>query len=105
LLEQAVDELPTDFRLVFMLREVEGCSIEETAIQLDILPATVKSRHYRACRLLRQTLGVRVSAVLQDTFPFLGTRCAGVTDRVLERLDILMRRTASTSSRRRLDQV
>jgi RNA polymerase sigma factor (sigma-70 family) len=89
LLEQAVDDLPTDFRLVFLLREVEGCSIEETATQLDILPATVKTRHYRACRLLRHALGTRLSAALQDTFPFLGARCAIMTDRVLEKLDVL----------------
>jgi len=89
LLEHAVDELPTDFRLVFLFREVEGCSIEETAAALDILPATVKTRHHRACRLLRHALGARLSAALRDTFPFLGDRCAAVTDRVLEKLDRL----------------
>lgn len=87
LLERAVDELPESFRLVFMLREVEGCSIEETAAQLGIRPATVKTRHHRARRLLRAALDRRLAAGLGDAFAFLGRRCAAVTERVLARLD------------------
>ncbi|GGF04425.1 RNA polymerase sigma factor [Aliidongia dinghuensis] len=89
LLEQAVDELPPDFRVAFLLREVEGCSIEETAAVLDIRPATVKTRHHRACRLLRHALDARLSTALRDTFPFLGARCSTVTDRVMAKLDRL----------------
>ena len=76
----------TDFRLVFLLREVEGCSVEETAAQLDLLPATVKTRLHRARRLLRKALDARLSEVLYDAFPFLGQRCEAITRRVLARL-------------------
>jgi RNA polymerase sigma-70 factor (ECF subfamily) len=86
LLERAVDEVPLDFRLVFLLREVEGCSIEETAIQLGLKPATVKTRHHRARQMLRATLDRQLKDALRDTFPFLGARCAAITERVLERL-------------------
>ena len=44
ILERAVDALPEPFRLVFVLREVEGLSIEEAASLLAILPETVKTR-------------------------------------------------------------
>ena len=87
LLEHAIDDLPENFRLVFMLREVEGCSIEETAVQLGIPPATVKTRHHRARRLLRTALDKRLAQGLGDTFAFMGQRCAAVTERVLARLE------------------
>ena len=38
LLEQAIADLPEAFRIVFMLREVEGLSVEETADALQIAP-------------------------------------------------------------------
>jgi RNA polymerase sigma-70 factor (ECF subfamily) len=48
LIEQAIDDLPPSFRIVFVLREIEGLSVEETAGQLGLNPATVKTRLYRA---------------------------------------------------------
>lgn len=86
LMEKAIDCLPAGFRVVFMLRDVEGCSIEETAAQLNIAPATVKTRLHRARRMLREHLEAKLAAGMTDVFPFLGTRCAGVAQRVLERL-------------------
>src|SRR5438309_3576006 len=44
LLEQAVGQLPDTFRTVFVLREVEGLSSEETAEVLGVAVATVKTR-------------------------------------------------------------
>lgn len=86
LLEGAVDDLPEHFRTVFILREVEGCSIEETAEALGVQPATVKTRLHRAKALLRQALDERLAPTLAETFPFLGSRCAAITARVMARL-------------------
>jgi RNA polymerase sigma-70 factor (ECF subfamily) len=44
LLEQSIGALLEPFREVFMLREVEGLSIEETAQVLSLAPDTVKTR-------------------------------------------------------------
>src|SRR5690349_8528189 len=44
LLEAAVADLPDPFRLVLMLRDVDGLSVEETAEILQISPQTVKTR-------------------------------------------------------------
>jgi RNA polymerase sigma-70 factor, ECF subfamily len=44
LVEQAADNLPEAFRLVFVTRVIEGMSIEETAELLGIKPETVKTR-------------------------------------------------------------
>lgn len=86
LLEEAVDRLPEIFRTVFVLRDVEGLSVEETAAQLSIRAETVKTRLHRARRLMRAAIAERLVASLGDLFPFDGDRCAGVADRVIERL-------------------
>jgi RNA polymerase sigma-70 factor, ECF subfamily len=88
LLESAVDQLPELFRVVFILRDVEGLSMEETAAQLGIKPETVKTRLHRARRLLRQALHAQLETVLTGAFPFLGARCERITQAVLQRLDL-----------------
>src|SRR5215217_2283857 len=53
ILEQAIDALPEPFQLVYVMRDVDELSIEETAANLDLWPETVKTRLHRARRLLR----------------------------------------------------
>jgi RNA polymerase sigma-70 factor (ECF subfamily) len=86
LIERAIDALPEPFRVVFVMREIEECSIEETAATLDIRAETVKTRLHRARRLLRNALHDNLSAALNDAFPFLGPRCDRMTETVLARL-------------------
>jgi RNA polymerase sigma-70 factor (ECF subfamily) len=88
MLQRAIDGLPDLFRVVFMLRDVEGCDIDETAAQLGIRPETVKTRLFRARRLLRTALESELSAGLSDVFPFDGARCDRMADRVLQRLGL-----------------
>jgi len=87
-LEQAVDELPEPFRIVFILRDVEEMSVEETAQQLSLKPETVKTRLYRARRLMRASVEKRLSPGFSTLFPFDGARCADMADRVVERLRV-----------------
>ncbi len=87
MLECAVDGLPEAFRIVFVLREIEGCTVEETATALDLRPETVKTRLHRARRLLRKILHDNVSTALTDAFPFLGPRCQRMTESVMARID------------------
>jgi RNA polymerase sigma-70 factor (ECF subfamily) len=84
--EQAIDDLPEDFRLVLVTRTIEGMSVEETATLLNLRPETVKTRLHRARRLLREALDKRAASVLTDAFPFGAGRCERMTERVLERL-------------------
>lgn len=83
LLENAIGALAPDFRAVFMLREVEECSTEETAVALGIRPETVKTRLHRARRSIRSSLEQHVASSLRDAFHFQGVRCARITERVL----------------------
>jgi len=55
-LEQAVSELPEIYRLVFILRDVEGFSNKEVAKMLDLSVPAVKSRILRARLYLRDKL-------------------------------------------------
>lgn len=53
---QAFDQLPPKFRVAAVLALVEGRSYEEMADSLGIPVGTVKSRVFRAVRLLRKKL-------------------------------------------------
>ena len=75
LIERKLGELPEDFRLVFVLRSVEELSVEETADSLGIEPATVRSRHFRARSLLRESLAREIDVAERDLFDFGGARC------------------------------
>jgi len=86
LMEAAIDELPEAFRLVFILREIEDCTVEETAGQLGLRPETVKTRLFRARKLLRRALSEKLASSVSEAFPFLGGRCQCVTEMVLQRL-------------------
>jgi RNA polymerase sigma-70 factor (ECF subfamily) len=83
LLEAAIAKLPESFRVVFMLREVEGLSVEETAEALQITRETLKTRLARARCELQQELDSKLRNALQDTFTFAGSDCDALTERVL----------------------
>jgi RNA polymerase sigma-70 factor (ECF subfamily) len=88
LLESSIDALPEAFRIVFVMRDVEELSIEETAAVLGIRPPTVKTRLHRARLMLRAALQDQLASSLKDTFPFAGARCARITEAVLARLPV-----------------
>jgi RNA polymerase sigma-70 factor (ECF subfamily) len=86
LLEKAIDALPEPFRVVYILREIEECSVEDTALALDLKPETVKTRLFRARRQLREALHDQLASTLGDAFPFLGARCDRIIETVMGRI-------------------
>ena len=90
ILERAIDKLPESFRLVFILRDVEEMSIEETADYLSLKPQTVKTRLHRARRLLRQALNEQLTSAFTELFPFGGKRCQDMTNRVMSQLRVVI---------------
>lgn len=88
LIEEAIDELPMPFRVVFVLREIEQMRTAEVAEALGVPLDTVKTRLHRAKRLLRKALKQRLASAVTDSFPFGGQRCARMTDRVMQRLGL-----------------
>jgi RNA polymerase sigma-70 factor (ECF subfamily) len=83
LLETAIARLPDSFRPVFVLREIEGLSVEDTAEALQIPEDTVKTRLLRARRRLQKELDPELCGALSETFPFAGADCEALTNRVL----------------------
>ena len=86
LLERRIEELPQDFRIVFVLRSLDELSVEETAACLAIPEATVRSRHFRARSLLREAIAQDFDVAERDAFGFGGERCDRVVAKVLQRL-------------------
>jgi len=56
LLDSAIQKLPVDYRLVFILRDLEGQSAEDTAKIMKLTVPAVKSRLRRARVFLREQL-------------------------------------------------
>jgi RNA polymerase sigma factor (sigma-70 family) len=86
ILERRIDELPVAFRTVFIMREVEDMSVDETAACLGISPATVRTRHFRARALLRESLARDIDTATTDVFHFAGRRCDRIVEGVLTRI-------------------
>jgi RNA polymerase sigma-70 factor (ECF subfamily) len=86
LLERRIDELPAQFRTVFILRDIEEMTVEETAECLDIPAATVRTRAFRARALLRESLARDIDFATLKAFEFAGERCDRIVAGVLARL-------------------
>ena len=56
MLDQVIQTLPESLRLVFLMRDVEGLSIKETAEALNLTETNVKTRLLRARMALREGL-------------------------------------------------
>ena len=55
-MENAIDKLPKDYKIVLVLRDVEGLSAEETAQAVGLSVPAVKSRLHRARVFVRREL-------------------------------------------------
>ena len=85
-IERRIDQLPVAFRTVFVLREVEGLTVQETAESLNIPEATVRTRVFRSRALLREALTRDLDVATVDVFDFGGERCDRIVWGVLARL-------------------
>jgi RNA polymerase sigma-70 factor (ECF subfamily) len=88
ILDRAIDALPDDFRLAFVLRAVEQMSSAETAEILGIPEQTVKTRLFRARERLRHEVMAAIDANLADAYAFHLTRCDRVVAAVRARLGL-----------------
>ena len=65
-LNEAILKLPENLRSVFILRDIEGLSINETAQALDLSETNVKTRLLRARMKLREELSIYFSDRLME---------------------------------------
>jgi RNA polymerase sigma-70 factor (ECF subfamily) len=89
MIERRIDELPLNFRTVFVMREVEDLSVQETAACLAIPEATVRTRLFRARALMRESLARDMDMAATDAFAFAGGRCDRIVANVLARVSTL----------------
>lgn len=83
---RAVDALPAPLRAVFVLREVEGLSTQETADALGLSAENVRVRLHRAKSALRESLDQAIGRETRRLYLFAGERCDRIVDRVFARL-------------------
>ena len=85
-LEELIEQLPEPFRLVFVMREVEGLSTAETGACLEINEDTVKTRLHRARRLLQDQIDRRLGPAATHVYAFHLSRCDRVVTGVMAAL-------------------
>jgi RNA polymerase sigma-70 factor, ECF subfamily len=81
-LEKAILSLPEEHRLVFILRDVESMSTEETAKCLNLTEENVKVRLHRARTRLRKRLYEAAGATTAHCFQFHALRCDRIVSNV-----------------------
>jgi RNA polymerase sigma-70 factor (ECF subfamily) len=86
-LESAIDELPANYRVVLVLRDIEEQSTLETAACLDLTEDAVKVRLHRARATLREALLHRIGDATPDAYRFDGARCDRIVANVMERIN------------------
>lgn len=66
ILDKTIQGLPENLRIVFILRDIEGLSIKETADTLNLTETNVKTRLLRARMYLRERLSTYYAERLQE---------------------------------------
>ena len=84
LVEAAIDELPDAYRLVFVLRAVQGMSTTEVADALALSEENVRVRLHRGRDMLRIRLRRHIDP--SDAYWFAGNRCASMVINVMLRV-------------------
>jgi RNA polymerase sigma-70 factor (ECF subfamily) len=86
LVEDAVIRLDPKYRSVFMLREIDELSTEETAECLAVTEEVVKVRLHRARAMLKEALYAHAGAEIRGLFEFHRTRCDALVGRVMAKV-------------------
>ena len=90
-LETALDNLPANYRLVLVMRDVEGMSTAETADLLEVSEESVRVRLHRARSMMRRQIYEQTGASTSAAFHFAGARCDQLVSAVLEKIRALER--------------
>ena len=85
-IEHAIIHVPLEYRVVFVLRELNGMNTMETAESLDITEANVKIRLNRARHMLRKELEKKYSP--KDIFEFNVIYCDRVVSKVCNVINV-----------------
>ena len=84
LLEKAIDNLPRKYRVVYLLKEVEGLSNEEACSMLELTESNLRVRLHRAKAILKENLFNLSSR--KGIFEFGNRRCDELVLRVMQEI-------------------
>ncbi|HLV63311.1 RNA polymerase sigma factor [Galbibacter sp.] len=84
LLENAIESLDIKYKTVYVMRELEGMSLKEIAIALDLTVANVKVRLHRSKDMLKEKLYKVAND--KNVFEFGFSRCDRITENVMKRI-------------------
>ena len=84
-LEKSIQNIPVIYRTVFVLRDVEGFSVAETAELLNITATNVKVRLNRAKALLQKEIEQVYSR--SELFSFNLIYCDAIVHKVFEKIN------------------
>lgn len=88
-IENALAQVPLDYRMVFSLREINGLNVLETSEALNISEANVKVRLNRAKTMLRKE--IEKSYMAEDIFEFNLVYCDAMISRVMNKIKNLIK--------------
>lgn len=80
-IENSLEKVPEDYRMVFSMREINGLNVAETAELLNITPTNVKVRLNRAKAMLRNEIQKIYSP--DEIFEFNAVYCDAMVNRVM----------------------
>lgn len=81
-LENALNRIPEDYRIVFTLRELNGLSVADTREALDLTESNVKVRLNRAKKMLRTEIEKMYSP--EEIYEFNLRYCDAMVERVMK---------------------
>lgn len=81
LLEQAIDQLPERYRVVYVLKEIEGLTNQQVTESLGLTDSNIKVRLHRAKTMLKESL-LKLSAT-REVYEFGNTRCDAMVNLVM----------------------
>jgi len=84
IIENALQKVPVDYRMVFSLREINGLNVLETAEALSISEANVKVRLNRAKTMLRKE--IEKSYTAEDIYEFNLVYCDAIVNNVMTKI-------------------
>lgn len=83
-LENAIDHLEAKYKIVYMMKEVEGMSLNEIAAALDLSLSNVKVRLHRSKEMLKDKLFEVTHA--KNIYEFGFSRCDRITENVMKNI-------------------
>ncbi|AEM71680.1 RNA polymerase, sigma-24 subunit, ECF subfamily [Allomuricauda ruestringensis DSM 13258] len=83
-IEKAVDTLPQKYKIIYMLREVEGMEISEISKTLDLTVSNVKVRLFRARNMIKDYIFTTTNT--KNIFEFGNHKCDCLVELVLKRI-------------------